>query len=1160
MSTKAIKEKLRSFGLTNFAVDNGTTIIILALMILLFGLRSYRTMPKESYPEASLPTIYINTPYFGNSAEDIENLIARPLEKEISTISGLKRVTSTSIQDFSVILVEFDPDQEQEVVLRKVKDAVDAANSELPTDLDTDPTVEEVNFSEFPIMPVNVSGNYGMDELREIAEYLQEQIEGMREINQVNLKGALDREVKIDVDVIKMQSMQVSFNDIEQAIAQENMSMSAGEIVSNDFRRSIRVVGEFEKVSEIEDIIAKSENGRSIYLRDFATVTYGFEERTSYARSNELPVIALDVVKRKGGNVIDVANKIKTLIETEKETLPPDINIAIFNDTSKYTEESVSNLENSVISGVILVILVLLFFLGLRNSLFVGISIPLSMLMGILFLDITGTTINMIVLFGLILALGLLVDNAIVVVENIYRYRQEGYSPTEAAKYGAGEVAWPIIASTATTLAAFIPLALWPGIMGEFMRYFPITLMAVLTSSLFVALVINPVLTSYLMKIDEEAESAEERRRRIKNVLIGALVMGAIAVAGHFSGREWVRNLFGIAVLISLINFFIFRPGTFFFQNKGLPFLERGYKSFLNGVLTGVGPYTTFGGTILLLIGSMMLFGMFTPKIEYFPSGDPQYVNIFVDLPLGSDIESTNAIAKEIEADVRKGVEPYGDLVEEILTQIGEETSDPNSPPEPGVTPHKARITVSFIQYKDRDGVSTADAMQAIRDAVREHPGVTMVIDKDNDGPPTGLPINIEVIGKDISQLLHITDDMKTYLNSLKIAGVEGLKTDVVLAKPEMEIHIDREAARRYGLSTAQIASTLRTSVYGREVSKYKVGEDEYPIMVRLNKEARYNTSALMNQEITFRDQASGRIVQVPIASVADFSFSTSYNAIKRKDEKRMITIYSNVLDGYNTNEIVAQFKEAMEQYDMPTGYTYAFTGEQEQQAEDMAFLNGAFMVALFSIFIILVLQFNSVYSPFIIILSVVFSTIGVLLGYVITNRTIGVVFTGVGIISLAGIVVNNAIVLVDYINLLVQKKRTEMGISSIFFMNKEDVKTAIIQGGATRLRPVLLTAITTVLGLIPLAIGFNINFFTIISDLDPQYYIGGNTTKLWGSLAWTVIYGLVFATFLTLVVVPAMYWLAYRLRYVTEGWSKKADPSGSNQKIDTNPTILDAY
>lgn len=1158
MDLENIKSNLRSFSLTDFAVHNGTSIIILALMILIFGLRSYTTMPKESYPEASFPTVYINTPYFGNSAADIENLIARPIEKEISTISGVKRLNSTSIQDFSVILVEFDPDQDQDAAVRKVKDAVDMAKSELPTDLDTDPTILEVNFSEFPIMTVNVSGNYGMDELREIAEYLQDKIEGLREINKVTLKGALDREVKVDIDVIKMQSLRVSFNDVEGAIAQENMSMSAGEIVSNDFRRSIRVVGEFTNVNEIENVIVKSEQNRPIYLRDFATVTYGYEERTSYARSNSLPVIALDVVKRRGGNVIDVAAKIKKLIDDEKPNLAPDINIAIFNDTSKNTKESVSTLENSVISGVILVIVVLLFFLGLRNSLFVGIAIPLSMLMGILFLDITGTTINMIVLFGLILALGLLVDNAIVVVENIYRYRQNGYNGQDSAKYGAGEVAWPIIASTATTLAAFIPLALWPGIMGEFMRYFPITLIAVLTASLFVALVINPVLTSYLMKVDVKAETREGRNKNRRNVLIGALVMTGIAVAGHFGGKEWVRNLFGIATVVSLINFFLFRPGTFFFQNKGLPFLERLYNRFIKVVLSGIGPGITFIGTLLLLVASFVIFSIYTPKIEYFPSSDPTYVNVFVDLPLGSDIESTNRIVKEIEEDVKKGVSEYDDIVEEILTQIGEETSDPNTPPEPGVTPHKGRITVSFVGYQERNNVSSADAMIAIREAVKDRAGVSVVIDKDNDGPPTGLPINIEIVGDDIDALSELSTDITAYLNGLKVPGVEGLKTDVVLAKPELEVIIDRESARRYGLSTAQIALALRTSVYGKEVSKFKVGEDEYPIMIRLNEDYRYNTSALMNQEITFRDPGSGRIIQIPISAVTEYKYSTSYNAIKRKDEKRMITIYSNVLEGYNANEIVADFKDAMRRYDMPRDYTYSFTGEQEQQAEDMAFLNGAFMIALFSIFIILVLQFNSIYSPFIIILSVLFSTIGVLLGYSITGRTIGVVFTGVGIISLAGIVVNNAIVLVDYINLLIQRKRESLGISTIFHMDKDDVRQAIIKGGATRLRPVLLTAITTVLGLIPLATGFNINFFTIITELDAQFYIGGNTTALWGSLAWTVIYGLVFATFLTLVVVPAMYWLAYRFRFWSEGWKNKQPES--LQSIAVERDIIDNF
>ncbi len=1130
-------KKSRTFGLSSFAVDNGTSIFILILMIFIFGFRAYQDMPKESYPDASFPTVYINTPYFGNSAEEIENLIARPIENEINTISGVKRMNSTSIQDFSVILVEFDPDQDQDIVVRKVKDAVDKAKSELPTDLDQDPLVQEVNFSELPIMTINISGEYGMDELRTIGEYLQDKIESMSQINRVDLKGALDREVKVDIDLIKMQSLQVSFMDVEAAIAQENMSMSAGELVTNDFRRSIRIIGEFETTDEIQEVIVKSENLRPIYLKDFATVEYGFEERSSYARSNSLPVISLDIIKRKGGNIIDVAEEIKVLLENEKTNLPPDINLALFNDTSKYIEESIATLENSIISGVILVVLVLLFFLGFRNALFVGMSIPLSMLMGILFLHITGNSMNIIVLFALILALGLLVDNAIVVVENIYRYMQDGYSSYEAAKYGAGEVAMPIIASTATTLAAFIPLAMWPGIMGEFMRFFPVTLIAVLTSSLFVALVINPVLTSRLMKVQQDNHEDQDIPRRMRNVLIGTAILILLAIGSHIGDILWLRNILSITAIMSIVSFFLFRPATAFFQHTGLPFLEKIYDRFINFVLSGVGPYITFFGTFLLLIGAIQLFNRFTPDIEYFPTSDPAYVNVFVDLPLGSDIEATNHIVKSIESDMIDALEPFDFIVEEVLTQIGEETSDPQSPPEPGITPHKARITASFLAYKDRDGMSSMDAMKAIRDGIQEYPGANIVVAQNVDGPPVGLPINIEVTGEDLDQLSDLTEEMVTYLNSKRIPGIEGLKRDVILAKPELEVTIDREAARRYGLSTAQIASAIRTSVYGKEVSKFKVGEDEYPIMIRLNEDYRYNTSALMNQKITFRSQATGRIVQVPISSVTDYNYQTSYNAVKRKDQKRIITIYSNVLKGYNANDIVDELKYAMTSYEIPEGVSFEFTGEQEQQGEDMAFLMNAFVLALFTIFIILVAQFNSVYSPFIIIITVVFSTIGVLLGYVVTGKTLGVIFTGVGIISLAGIVVNNAIVLIDYINLLVQKRREELGLSNMLDMDKDDVKQAVIKGGATRLRPVLLTAITTVLGLIPLAIEFNINFFTIITDLDPKIYFGGDTTAMWGSLAWTVIYGLVFSTFLTLVVVPAMYWVAYRLKYRTEGY-----------------------
>jgi len=1127
-----LKNKLREFGLSSFAVDNATSIFLVSLMIFLFGISSYMSIPKEQFPEASLPTVYINTPYFGNSAEEIENLISRPLEKEIESISGLKKINSTSIQDFSVIIAEFDADLEIDDAVRKVKDAVDTAKPELPNDLDEEPSVLEIKFSDIPIVSINVSGDYGQDELREYAEYIQDKVEALKEINKVDLKGALEREVQINVDLNKMQSLKVSFNDIQNAVSSENITMSGGEIVKNGFRRALRVVGQFDNVEEMNDIIVKSENQRPIFLKDIAEVKYTFEDRTSYARSDGFPVISLDVIKRRGQNLLSAADKIKVIVEEAEEVLPDDLKISLFNDQSENTRNEVNNLENSIISGVILVVLVLLFFLGLRNAAFVGLAIPLSMLMGILFLNLSGTTLNIVVLFSLILALGLLVDNAIVVVENIYRYMQNGYNGVDAAKYGAGEVALPIIASTATTLAAFLPLAVWPGIVGEFMKYMPITLIIVLASSLFVALVINPVFTSAFMKVDEKAENKSAYRRKVRNVMIGAVVLLLISISGVISGSDTIRNLFGFALILVLLNFFVLRPLSFRFQNRLLPKLERAYDIFIRWVLEGAKPYLIFLGTFGLLFLVGILISSFPPKTEFFPTADPLYVNTFVEMPLGVDIKTTNEIVKDVEKDINKVLEGKEAVVEAVLTQIGENTSDPNEPPSPGVTPNKARITVTFVPSSERGGVSTKDIMNDIRkEVIGKYSGVQIIVAQNANGPPTGKPINLEIRGEDIDSLIVLSDRVLEYINSLSIGGIEELKKDVKLGKPELLINIDREAARRYELSTFSIASALRTSVFGSEVSKYKQGEDEYPIMVRLSDEYKNDISELMNQKVTFRNPANGRIVQVPISAVADFEYSSTYNNIRRKDSERVITIFSNVLDGYNANEIVAELQSQLESYDFPEGYTFEFTGEQQQQAEDMAFLGGAFIFALFLIFIIIVAQFNSIVSPFIILLSILFSTIGVMLGYFFTGMTYSIIFSSVGIISLAGVVVNNAIVLIDYINLLIKRKREKEGIDSLYAMSIANVKEAIIEGGATRLRPVLLTAITTILGLIPLALGVNFNFFTLITDLDPQYFRGGDNTALWGPMSWTIIYGLTFATFLTLVVVPVMYYLAYRLK-----------------------------
>ena len=1122
-------QQKRTFSLTNLAVDNSTSVFLLTIMIFIFGLFAYEQVPKEQFPDVELPQVFVNTPYFGNSAADIESLITRPLEKELQSVDGVKTIQSTSIQDFSVITIEFNSDEDVDDATRRVKDAIDIAKAELPTDLDTDPFVQEINLSKLPIVTINVSGDFPPEELRRYAELMQDELEEVDGVSAINLKGVQEREIEIAVDARRMESLQISFQDIENAVAGENLTLSGGEIVNNGVRRAIRVVGEFADAEELANTIIKRDNQRLVYLRDVASVAFGYEDPTSIARANGLPVISLDVIKKSGENLLSTSELVDETVADLKTRLPKDLDITYFNNTSTRTRAEVDNLENSIISGVILVVVVLLFFLGLRNALFVGIAIPLSMLMGILWIWLSGVTLNIVVLFALILALGLLVDNGIVIVENIYRYMQLGEVSDRAAKFGAGEVAWPIIASTATTLAAFLPLAVWPGIVGEFMKYFPITLILVLTSSLIVALVINPVLASRMMRVDKRAETERGRRRKVRNTLITAGGLMVVGVIGLLLGVQWLFNLMVISTIVTLLYFFLMRPASFVFQDRFLPWLEHKYNNLIGFSLRYSG--LMLAGTIGLLFLALILTAIKPPQLEFFPTADPLYVNAFVELPLGSDIAATDEVTKTLEQRILTMLKPYDDVVEAVLSQVGENTSDPNAPPEPGVTPNKARITVSFVPFRERHGVSTTAIMEEIRKTVRGLPGVKVSVDQNASGPATGKPINLEITGDDVNKLVTLGDDVINYINRQGIPGIEELTADVKLGKPELLVQINREAARRYGLSTGQIASALRTSVYGKEISTYKLGEDEYPIYLRLDEADRNQVENLLDQRITFRDPSSGRITQVPISTVANVQYSSTYSAIKRKDLDRVITISSNLLDGYVSNDIIPEIDAALQNYNLPDGFSYEFTGEQQQQQEDVGFLLGAFVFALFLIFIIIVAQFNSISSPFIILTSVILSTIGVLLGYFFFGGTFSVVFTGVGIISLAGVVVNNAIVLIDYTTLLMREKVEQQGLDKISDLEMSDIRDAIMEGGATRLRPVLLTAITTVLGLVPLAIGFNFDFFSFVDNWDGEYFLGGDNTAIWGPMAWTVIYGLVFATFLTLVVVPVMLWLLYKSR-----------------------------
>ena len=1124
-----MNQKNRNFGLTNLSLKNKTSVFILTALLTLFGLFSYKNMPKSLFPDIVMPTIMVQTMYPGNSPADIENLITRPIEKQIKSVKGIKNLTSNSVQDNSSIIVEFNTDVEVKSALQDVKDAVDKAKSDLPNDLDMDPVVMDIDFSEFPILNINLSGDYSLDDLKVYAEELQDQIESLPEISKIEITGLLDREISIKADLHQMENNKVSFSDIENAISAENVSIASGDILLGTSRRSVRTDAEFKSAREIENIIVKSESGNIVYLKDIAKVVNGYEERESYARLDKKPVVSLNVVKKSGENLLEATDKIMRILDEAKASqfLPEGLNISITNDQSEQTRDQLDNLENSIIFGVILVILVLLFFLGLRNSLFVGLAIPLSMFISFVVLGGMGTTMNMVVLFALILALGMLVDNAIVVIENIHRlYNKEGLSRMEAAKRGVGEIAVAIISSTATTLAAFFPLLFWNDLMGEFMGYIPMTLIIVLGSSLFVALVINPVFASRFMKKDEREKP---NKRKLSKT---ALILTILAVVFYLGNHILLGSLLIVFAVLTLINGFFLTPLSYWFQDSLLVRLEQQYAKALHWSLSGIKPYLLLGGTAVLLFLSIGFFAFKAPKVEFFPVNEPKYINVFVEVPIGSDVTLTDSITHIVEDKIFDILKPYKEAVSSIMTNIGSGTTDPNEMGgNTGITPNKARITINFKEFKFRNGVNTGEVMKLISNKLTNMPGVDISVDKNREGPPMGKPINIEIRGENFEELLTLSDEVKNTIEQENIPGIEGLKIDLELSKPELLIHIDRDQARRLGISTYLVSSTIRTALFGKEISKFKEGEDEHPIVLRLDNKYRYSVPALMNQRITYRSQSSGQIKQIPISSVATYAYNTSYGSVSRKDMKRQVTLYSNVLEGYNENLINEQLKQILADKKLPPGYVLQFTGKQQEQAQTQDFLSKALMIAIALITLILVSQFNSAIKPFIIIVTVLFSTIGVFFGLALFNMDFVIIMTGIGIVSLAGIVVNNAIVLIDYIDLLKTQKRRELNLDEQAILDIQTAVSCIREGGQKRLRPVLLTAITTILGLLPLATGMNINFYTLLTEFDAQIFFGGDNALFWGPMAWTVIFGLSFATFLTLILVPVLYLLADKVR-----------------------------
>ena len=1104
----------KEFKLTSFSINNRISVLVLVALVGIMGIVSYLTIPKESFPSINIPNIFVVTIYPGVSPEDMESLVTRKLEDELGNISDVKTMTSTSSEGYSSINMEFSPNVDIEDALQKVREKVDLAKPELPEDAE-EPVVQEINFAEFPIMNVNLSGEYDEVILKDIAEDLQDKIEMIPSVLGVDLTGGLEREVQVNVDLAKMKYYNITFGDIIQAISQENVTIPGGDISVGTKNFLLRVPGQYTDTKPLEDIVVKGEEQSPIYVRDVAEVYFGFKERETYSELQGAPVITLGVKKRTGENILETTDQVKAILDEELKTLPPTTRYTITNDQSVDVVNMVSNLENNIISGLTLVVGVLLFFLGVRNSSFVGISIPLSMFLSFIILGAVGITMNMVVLFSLILSLGMLVDNAIVVVENIYRYLEEGYDNFEAAKKGTGEVAIPIIAGTMTTIAAFAPMVFWPGIVGQFMSYLPKTLIITLASSLFVGLIINPVICALFMKVDGQ-EGRANLTKNGKRVLVG-VVSFFLVIFLATSFVSWMMIIVLIAILWAL-NKYVLDPIGKWWQREGLNKVIDRYERSLVWALNN--RFKTLGISVVVLISSFIVLSAFNPGTEFFPEDiPPRDIYVQVETPIGSDVTFTKAIVDEVKARI-PNMPQAGDLNSVLATSGASITADPGGGGG-GNSSNKGTVALNFVDFQEREGDVFA-AMEFLRDHMSDNiVGAKVTVEQPPNGPPTGKPVNLEISGPDMDQLTLISNSVLKILEDDSVfAKMDGLESNLPEARPEVRVEVDREKAALYELNTNMIGMTIRQAINGVEASKFRDGKDEYDIIVRLNDEYRDDLSTLGDLTISHEGN------QIPLSEVASWEINDGLGGINHKESERVITISADVRAGLQANAVLAEVQEVLSSYlaTLPAGYAFSWTGQQQEQDESFEFLGIAFLIAVFLISFILVSQFNSVAKPLIILSSVIMSMAGVFYGLVTFQMAFGLM-AFLGIISLAGIVVNNAIVLIDYVDIL----RERDGLS---------LREALIQAGKIRFRPVILTAITTTLGLVPLAIGFNFDFIVLVSDpieffthLSSYIYMGGEQATWWGPMAIAVIVGLLFATALTLILVPVLYSLIERSR-----------------------------
>ena len=1127
-------------NITKYAIRHRLSVYFLILILCLGGTGVYVSMPRESFPEVKVPFIVVYTVYPGVSPTDMETLVTRPIETELQAVSGIKEISSTTSEGFSNISVEFNPETDLETALASVREKVDLAKPDLPPEAE-DPRVQDVDFSQVPIMMITLSGPVGSQRLTEVAEDIQEDLETIPGVNRANVIGGRVREVHVQVDPKRLAFFELSLSDVVVAVARENRNVPGGEVAVGGLEYLVRLPAEVRQPSEIEDFVIKVRDGEPVFVRDVADVVFGFEDQTSRSRVDREPSVTLSVEKRTGANLVGVADLVNAELDRWDEMLPEGISTAVVGDISVEIRRMVNELENNVISGLLLVVGCLMAFVGLRNSFFVGVAIPLSMLASFLVLGWIGYTLNMMVLFSLILMLGMLVDNAVVIVENIYRHREHGDAGPDAAYEATAEVARPVIASTITTLCAFSPLLIWPGIIGDFMSYLPVTLIIGLSMSLVVALIINPTLCAHLMKPPRRAAPRDRSRehpfrRAYRRLLEWSLRPGRDAGTRSWFLRNWA--LPAAFVVFLGLGMGLALAGMFFQTNALLPvvaglagigvlaFALQGVAWFVWSLVRrpfGWTPYLTDhrSGWIWMmcavLVATVGVYSVVGKGVELFPEVEPRQITIDVETPGGSSLDSSDAVVRRIEELTTGTVD-----MKHQVANVGSTGVSMGPGGGGGGSPNRSQVSLYLEERSDREVRNTFTTMEVVRRGLADIVGANIKVDAPQDGPPTGAPVSVRILGEELGEIERLADEVKTRIRG--IPGLVNLDDDLEGGKPELRVEVDREEAMRSGVNTQIIAATVQTGILGAEASKYRVGEDEHDIRVRLAPEARRSLDDI--GELTVPDEDG---IPVPIRTVAELRHGVGPAAVRRVDLNRVATIEGDVVrdSGRTEASVREEVAAELDQVVWPPGYRWEFSGANEEEQQATAFLSRAFVIALLLILMVLVTQFDSLILPLTIITSVALSVIGVLWGLMLTGTAFGIIMTGIGVISLAGIVVNNAIVLCDFVRQL-----RERGLS------RHD---AVVEAGSIRLRPVLLTAVTTVLGLVPLTLGLNLDFFNL------SFSTGGESSQFWASMGVAVIFGLTVATVLTLIVVPVTYDSLDGLSEAIADWRKRrsAAPRG---------------